>query len=77
MDTTNTTKLHPLHALYVGQSHGEATTLTFRVQLVREGVPAANGPATTDHRAAGLAAGLGLAIALAAAHLDGNPNGER
>ena len=68
------TKLHPLHALYLGQGHGEAGTLPLRARLAREGVVAGHGSPATGHGAATLRAGLGLAAAaLAVAHLVGKP----
>ena len=62
MDTTDTTRLHPLHALYLRQSHGEVSTLALRARLAREGMATGHGAAATD-RGAALLAGLGLAAA--------------
>ena len=76
MDTTEATKLHPLHALYLGQNHGEVATFVRRARFAQTGAAAANGPATPD-RPAALVPGLGLAAALAAALQGGAPTGGR
>jgi hypothetical protein len=66
MDTTRTTERHPLHALYLGQRHGEVATLDQRAQLARARATAGIGRAAPEP--AVVFAGLGLAAA-AAAHL--------
>ena len=71
MGTTDTTKRHPLHALYVGQSYGELGTLALRAQLAREGLVTGHGSAATERGAATLLAALGLAAAQLVAKLAG------
>jgi len=67
----DTTTLHPLHALYLRQHHGEVATLARRAQLAQAPATAAPEPAPADHAAA-LIIGLGLAVTAAAvAHLTG------
>jgi hypothetical protein len=78
MAMTDTTTLHPLHALYLGRSHGEVGTLGLRARLAREGAVAGQGPATVARGAGPLLAGLGLAAArVSAAHLAGKSTGGR
>ena len=76
MDTTDTAKHHPLHALYLGRSHGEAGTLPLRARLARNRGAANPFPLATGQVAATLLAGLGLAAAaLAAVRLVGKLTG--
>ena len=75
---TETTTRHPLHALYLGRSHGEVGTLGHRARLAREGAGAGQGPEQADRGAGTLLAGLGLAAArVSAAHLAGKSTGGR
>ena len=74
---TETTTRHPLHALYLGRSHGEAGTIGLRARLARKEAAAGDGAATSD-RAAALPTGLGLAAAtVAAARVVGKMTGSR
>ena len=69
MNTPTTTNRHPLHALYLGWTHGEASTLPRRARLAQGRTAAASLPAATDGGSTTLLAGLGLAAAVAVARL--------
>ena len=58
MNTTDTTKLHPLHALYVGRNHGEPGTLALRARLAREGAAEGDTPSVAGPSAGGAGAAI-------------------
>ena len=77
MTTVDSTSPHPLHALYLSQRHGEASTLPHRARLGRDGIIAGT-PRTASHPAAAtLLAGLGLTAAAVVARLLSKPLGGR
>ena len=63
---------NPLHAAYLGTSHGEVGTLALRERPTTE-----DGPGAGDRGAGVLVAGLGLVAAMVAAELAAKLTGGR
>lgn len=66
--------LHPLHAFYLGRSHGEVATVPLRERLVQEGASAGDGPLANDPGNSLRAALLGVAAVVAVARPIAKPS---